>query len=330
MTKRPDLPYLWRTGPYTYFRKAGCLVRLPDPSADGFLAAYDAARRGTPRATGKTTVAEMISSYKLSAAWAERASRTREDYDGIFVYLIEKVGARDVSWFTTPRIVEMMQALHARGQTTKANVARAVLSTLYGHARLIGWTQNNPARGIPPLKIPKDRRKPHVPWTDEAVEKWRRWARPELRLVFELGVGSVQRPVDLLRVMWSDYDGANLHIRSTKTGQEGLVPCTPELKAALDAAPRTGERVLPYANYSAMWRAMRRERERLGTVEHDLHALRYRGIMELAWAGCTDDEIASMSLHLSKQMVAKYAGIARQVVRARQAAEKREQNRTRT
>lgn len=62
---------------------------------------------------------------------------------------------------------------------------------------------------------------------------------------------------------------------------------------------------------------MRKERARLGILEHDLHALRYRGVMELAWAGCSDDEIASYSGH------DKYAGEARQVMRARQAAEKR-------
>ena len=45
--------------------------------------------------------------------------------------------------------------------------------------------------------------------------------------------------------------------------------------------------------------------------------------MELAWAGCDDDEIASYSGHTSKDMIRKYAGKARQVMRARQAREKR-------
>lgn len=62
---------------------------------------------------------------------------------------------------------------------------------------------------------------------------------------------------------------------------------------------------------------------RLGLLAHHLHALRYRGVMELAWAGCTDDEITAYSGHASKVMVIKYAGEARQIVRARQAREKR-------
>jgi hypothetical protein len=58
-------------------------------------------------------------------------------------------------------------------------------------------------------------------------------------------------------------------------------------------------------------------------MAYDQHALRYRGVMELAWAKCTDDEIASYSGHTSKAMIIKYAGEARQMMRARQAAAKR-------
>ena len=69
---------------------------------------------------------------------------------------------------------------------------------------------------------------------------------------------------------------------------------------------------------------MRRERARLGLLAYDLHALRYRGVMELAWAGCDDDEIAAYSGHASKDMIRRYAGEARQIMRARQAREKRQ------
>ena len=42
-----------------------------------------------------------------------------------------------------------------------------------------------------------------------------------------------------------------------------------------------------------------------------------------ALAGCDDDEIASFSGHSTKEMIGKYAGEARQMMRARQAAAKR-------
>ena len=72
-----------------------------------------------------------------------------------------------------------------------------------------------------------------------------------------------------------------------------------------------------------MAHVMLAERKRLGLMAFDQHALRYRGVMELAWAECTDDEIASYSGHTSNAMIIKYAGQARQIMRARQAAAKR-------
>lgn len=71
-----------------------------------------------------------------------------------------------------------------------------------------------------------------------------------------------------------------------------------------------------------------KERIRLGLMAFDQHALRYRGVMELAWAGCTDVEIASCCGHKSKKMIIKYSGEARQVTRARQAPTKRKLQRT--
>lgn len=62
------------------------------------------------------------------------------------------------------------------------------------------------------------------------------------------------------------------------------------------------------------------ERQRLGAESHDL---RYRGVMELAFAGCTDEEIGSISGHESKAMIRKYAGDARQMMLAKSANKKR-------
>jgi len=45
--------------------------------------------------------------------------------------------------------------------------------------------------------------------------------------------------------------------------------------------------------------------------------------MELAGAGCTDDEIAAFSGHASLEMIRQYAGATRQVSRARSAVAKR-------
>jgi len=78
----------------------------------------------------------------------------------------------------------------------------------------------------------------------------------------------------------------------------------------------------PVTNHD-MVRVMIAQRKRLDPMAFDQHALRYRGVMEQAWAGCDDDEIASYSGHTSKAMIRKYAAEVRQIMRARQAAAKR-------
>lgn len=77
-------------------------------------------------------------------------------------------------------------------------------------------------------------------------------------------------------------------------------------------------------SYRYLADVMLRERKRLGLGAYDLHALRYRGVQELAWHGCHDDEIAAYSGHKTKAMIEKYPSEARQIMRARQARAKRQ------
>lgn len=65
-------------------------------------------------------------------------------------------------------------------------------------------------------------------------------------------------------------------------------------------------------------------RKRLGLETDDLHALRFRGVKELAWQGCDEVENAGYSGHFSKAIIRKYADEARQIMRARQARQKRQ------
>jgi integrase len=199
---------------------------------------------------------------------------------------------------------------------------------LFEHALDVGWLEANPAKGVRKLRTPEAKRRPHIPWPDSAVAHFREEARALPRLIFEIGIGSVQRPGDWVRFCWSDYDGQSLRIRQGKTGKMLRLPCTEMLQHALDDAPRVGLTILTRRDgqpmsYRYLAQVMRNERQRLGLLEFDLHALRYRGVMELAWANCFDDEIAAFSGHASIAMIRKYAGEARQEMRARSAAEKR-------
>lgn len=259
--------------------------------------------------------------------------RTRQDYDKVMLYLREKIGPRDVKSLTRSDVIAAQKANSHR--TRFANYIPQMLVILCEHAIDLGRIANNPAKGVRALKTPQHRKKEHLPWPDWAVDKFRDEASDLPRLIFEIGVGSVQRPGDWVGFRWGDYDGDSLTLRQNKTDKPLVLPCTAELKSALDTA-KTVLGVIPIAwkpilskldgspmGYRYMSQVMLRERRRLGLEAYDLHALRYRGVQELAWQGCTDDEIAAYSGHATKAMIEKYAGEARQVMRARQAREKR-------
>jgi len=281
--------------------------------------------------TGKRTEAKtgwkaLIASYMKSDRWARLKPRTRSDYERVLTYIEDTVGNRDVMLLTRKDVIAAMNA--NRHRVRFANYIPQVMSVLCEHAIDIGWRKDNPAKGTRRLPTPDDKKQPHIVWPDWAVKKWRAEAAPLPRLIFEIGVGSVQRPDDWTKFRWNDYDGDSLRIMQGKTDKALWLPCTASLKAALDTAPKTGLTILTRQDgrplpYRRMADIMRKERVRLGLTDYDLHALRYRGVQELAWAGCDDDEIASYSGHSSKEMIRQYAGIARQQMRARSARAKR-------
>ena len=256
-----------------------------------------------------------------------------QDLEPVFAYLIEKIGKADVSRLTQTDIYKAVDVNTHRVRF--ANYIPTAISMLSKLAIRNAWRTDDPAIGMEPLKVPNAKKKPHVPWPDWAVDRFRAEANPIALLIFEIGVGSVQRPGDWIGFTWGDDDGDTLKLRQNKTGAALTLPCTAALKAALnrakpalDVAPLPNRQILTNAYgrrmiYRTMADIMIKKRKRLGLMLFDQHALRYRGMMELAWGGCDDDEIASYSGHTSKAMIIKYAGEARQIMRARQAAAKR-------
>jgi integrase len=279
------------------------------------------------RAEAKRSWKAAIYLLRQDDRWRDLSPRYRADLEPVLDYIVEKIGTRDVARLAAPDIYAAMDANKQRVRF--ANYIPVAISLIFKVIVRKRWLTENPARGIELLKVPKDRQKPHAPWTDAAVEKWRTAATGLPRLIFEIGVGSAQRPGDWPDFTWGDYDGDSLRLRQNKTDKPLMLPFTAELKAALDQAKAS----LPYTpmptlyivtesaglqmSYDRMAKIMLDERKRLGVEVHDLHALRYRAIKELAWADCTDDEIMSYSGHATKAMVQKYAGEARQEMAAR-------------
>lgn len=122
------------------------------------------------------------------------------------------------------------------------NYVVSVMSVLSEFARTeLHWIKQDQFKGLRKRDVPEDREAAHIPWTDDAVAAFRAGATARERLIFELGLGSVQRPADWDRFCWSDYEGGKLRIVQGKTGKALLLPVTPELvQVFADAVPPDG------------------------------------------------------------------------------------------
>jgi integrase len=186
------------------------------------------------RAEVKTSWTALIAAMRETDKWANFSPRYRKDLAPVFEYLGEKIGKADVARLTQADIYDAMEK--NRHRVRFANYIPTAISMLFKLAIRKRWRRDNPAIDIEPLKVPKARKKPHVPWADWAVDKMREEGQPLPLLIFEIGVGRVQRPGDCVDLQWGDYDGETLTLRQNKTGKPLLLPCTEALRKALNQA----------------------------------------------------------------------------------------------
>jgi integrase len=117
-----------------------------------------------------------------------------------------------------------------------------------------------------------------------------------------LALWTGQRQRDLLRLPWSAYDGQNIRLRQSKTGEPVLIPVGAPLKAMLDATPRISPIILtntegkPWTSdgFRASWRKACKKAGITGVTFNDL---RGTAVTRLAIAGCTEAKIASVTGH---------------------------------
>jgi len=260
----------------------------------------------------------LIQSYRESSRYAELSKRSKQDYSAILDILGEWLGGLDASRYPRSEVIRMRDANQYRPR--RANYLIAVTSVLMEHARDLDWRNDNPAKGVKKLKGGSYR-----PWTVVEIEKFRELATCMELLIFELALGTGQRPGDLTNIRWSDYDGHTIRVVQSKTGIELWIPPTDHLKRVLEEAKSVtqGLTILHNVNgqpfsYDTMEKQFRACRDRAGIKGASLHGLRKNATIELAEAGCSNAEIKSITGHTTDAMVNHYS----KGVRQRKLAEK--------
>lgn len=177
----------------------------------------------------------------------------------------------------------------------------------------------------------------HEAWTEEDCARFEASDPPlPMLTAFLLGRYTGQRRADVLKMQRSDYDGVAIKVRLNKTrkrnrNKELWIPVHSRLKEHLEKlkieiGPLVfSERGRKYS-VSYFSREFAAAVAKAGLVNRSFHGLRHGAGVALSEAGCTDEEIASITGHRSKAMVGLYTQHARQKKLAQSAIKKLERN----
>jgi integrase len=157
-------------------------------------------------------------------------------------------------------------------------------------------------------------------WLPEQLEAFMAVASPEMQFAMVLALHTGQRQADILRLAWSQYDGASITLRQGKARRLGRtaplirIPCTKALKATLNAAQRraavmlTTKTGLPFKKryFAEQWEHTCKA---AGILDLHFHDIRGTTVTMLAEAGCTLPEIVAItghSLRRAQDILEKY------------------------
>ncbi|MFZ1430580.1 MAG: tyrosine-type recombinase/integrase [Geminicoccaceae bacterium] len=326
--KQRGLPRYWRVrrsaaGALSYWhepaardRQAFPTIRLPidralwgtaDEKRQALLdcevrnAELDAWRAGLRGAVGEKhrpgTFAALVDRYRKSDRWRELAPRTRKDYERHLTELMKPFGAQLVAGFT-PRAVAAYRATLKPGR--QGNMRLQVLSLLLSYAREQGLVADNPALRHRRFKLTKR----EAYWSDEAIATFMASdkASPAMRLALMLGLWTGQREDDVLHMRWSDIKDGWLTIRQRKVGKLVSLPIGAPLAAYLGDVAKAGIVILlgeRGAPFTTNWfsQSFGRAARACGLVGLTFLDTRRTAVVNLAEAGCTTGEIASITGH---------------------------------
>ena len=286
--------------------------------ADGRVAEYTYRRKsgGRPIAKAANGVAAMIDAFQRSPKWTKLSPRTRQIY-ALYLRDLYKFGNMPAQEVKRSEIMIVRDAIaKGRGHGAALCFIRAA-SSVWNWALDMRWEgiESNPA-----LNGGKDLvRGSLTEWTQEEADVAMARLPEPLRRVVVLALYTAARRVDLCAMTWTSYDGESLQYVARKTRRVStdpiIIPCHPALKAELDVW-RQG--TLPSSpiltdRHGKAWRPENLSHDlpealaRIGlTGRLNVHGLRYLAAINLADAGCTAHEIASVTGHHTLAMVQKY------------------------
>lgn len=301
-----------------YFRRGAVRKILPkDPASPEFLKAYDLAKNGeqpqaSPTQATKGTIEALVREFYASGEFRnDLKDSTKREYRYRLEWLRIKHGEKPVALMRRRHILMMRdEKCETPGE---ANTLLRIVRRLLSFAVDREYREDNPALRIKLFKGGEFR-----DWKDEELAQFETRWQPgtKQRLAYTLLLYTGQRRQDVAAMLEADAFGDRIKVVQEKTDAKIDIPSHPILREELSLRPRNlmmllNDRGGPYTS-EALGQFLAAAIDDAGLPDDCVvHGLRKTAARKLAEAGCSEDEIMSVTGHQSADMVRLYVRGAR-------------------
>ncbi|MGE0524150.1 MAG: tyrosine-type recombinase/integrase [Variibacter sp.] len=328
---------------YWYHRATGKRLAGEPGSPEFAISLGEAEKSIRDRAAG--TVNGLIRSYTLSVEFEDKlAASTQTEYKRMLTKAETKFGDMPMAALDDPRVKR--DFLDWREKIARASGDREADNRLSAISAMLTWAVDRGQIAANHLKGFK--RLYHVDrseiiWLPEHITAFMKVAPIEMQRALILGLHTGQREGDLLRLPWSAYDGASITLRQGKARRGKklapliTIPCTLALRRMLESMDRVSPLILTTRTgralkkkwFNIQWNeakaAAKLESVTLPgsdePVDLHFHDLRGTAVTLLSEAGCTPQQIATITGHSLKTVLrilerylARTRGLAEQAI----------------
>ena len=330
---------------YWYHRATGTRLK-GEPGSPEFMTDFAAAEHSIrERLAHGGTFNGLIREYTLSEEFrTSLASTTQAEYRRMLRKAEVIFGDMPVAaledWRVRKEFLDWREQVARTSGLREADYRLSAISSLLTWAVERGRLSLNHLKGFKRLYHSN---RAEIIWLPEHIEAFMRVAPVELQRALLLALHTGQREGDLLRLPWSAYDGKTIRLRQGKSrrgqrlGQIIEIPCTAALRRMLDGMEHASPLILSTGTgrsfkkryFSQVWnRVMRKAGLETVTlpdiaepVKLHFHDLRGTTVTSLSEAGCTPQQIATITGHSLKTVfqileryLARTRGLAEQAI----------------
>jgi integrase len=329
---------------YYYHRATGLRLKGQPGSAE-FIASYGEAEKMMRDRHVVGSIAALVRDFTLSVEFQQKlAASTQSEYRRMLTAAEVEFGDMPIAALDDPRVRK--EFLDWREKVARKSGQREADNRLSAISAMLTWATDrgrvvaNHLRGFKRL-YHADRSE--IIWLPEHIAAFMKAAPLEMQRALIIGLHTGQREGDLLRLSWSSYDGGWIKLRQGKARRGGTlgplveIPCTAALRRMLDNMERTSALILATKTgrsfkkryFARMWdeamKAAGLQQVQLpgmeAPVDLHFHDLRGTAVTLLSEAGCTPQQVATITGHSLKTVhrileryLARTRGLAEQAI----------------